>query len=848
MPLHEYRRKRDFGRTAEPRGQSSRRAAARTAALQFVVQKHAARRLHYDFRLELDGVLKSWAVPRGPSLVAGQRRMAAETEDHPLEYAGFEGVIPQGEYGGGTVLVWDRGFWTPIGDPHAGLRQGKLDFELAGEKLRGRWHLVRMRERERRRTSRPSWLLIKGNDAAAQPASAAEITETEPGSVLSGRDLDAVTRAQDRVWSSETGESSGAAAPRAPGDARDVPGSRRARLPRSAEPQLATLVTTAPSGEDWLHEVKFDGYRILCRIERGKVQLWTRAGNDWTAKLPALAAAARELPARSALLDGEVVVVDARGRSSFQALQRAINQRQADVQLYFFDLLHLDGRDLRSGPLLARKQALHHLLARLPPGSPLRYSDHVIGRGADFFEVACEAGTEGIVSKRVDAPYRAGRGRSWLKIKCGKRQEFVIAGFTEPRGSRVELGALLLAAHDAAPGSELRFCGKVGTGFDQATLADLRRRLEPLRIERPAVSHFPRARGVHWVRPELVCEVAFSEWTDDGRVRHPVFLGVREDKRAVEVQIEAPQPLPGADPASRDEGWIAGVRLSNPRRVYYPDPGITKRELAEYYERAADRVLPGLANRPLTLLRCPEGISGPRFYQKHANDSLADTIPRVRVRPGEDPYAMVTDLRSLIELVQIAVLELHVWGARSDRLDRPDLLVFDLDPDPSVSWQRVAGLASVFRVYLGELGLVPFARVTGGKGIHVVVPLERRTTWSELKEFAQGIARAFVREAPGELTARMSKRERSGKIFIDVFRNAPEATAIASYSTRAHPGAPVAMPVDWSELADAREPLRFGLRDAAARLSGPDPWAGFESSRRALTTSVRRRAGSTNDT
>jgi bifunctional non-homologous end joining protein LigD len=833
MGLREYDRKRDFGKTPEPRGRRAGRARGKAAALQFVVQQHAARRMHWDFRLELDGVLKSWAVPKGPSLVAGERRMAAQTEDHPIEYAAFEGVIPKGEYGGGTVVVWDRGYWQPIGDARKGLASGKLDFTLAGEKLRGRWHLVRMRERESDR-GRGSWLLIKGRDGEARPATAGAVVATETASVLSGRTLDEVARDADRVWSSRKGEAGEAPEIGPPGDPARVAGSRAAALPADAEPQLATLVDDAPDGDEWLHELKLDGYRLLCRVKGGKVAIRSRNGQDWTRRFPGLAEALRALPAKAALVDGEAVVYGAHGRTDFSALQAALGRPDhgaADVAFAAFDLLHLDGRDLRGAAQVDRKRALRALLARLPEGSPVRYCDHVVGRGAEFHAAACASGLEGVVSKRADAPYRAGRTRTWLKIKCAKRQELVIVGWTDPGGSRTGLGALLLGAHDE--GGALRYCGKVGTGFDRAALGALRAKLDRIAREKPALADPPRMRGAHWVAPKLVAEIGFTEWTRDGRVRHPVFLGLREDKAAADVSIEAPAPPPPAPRPPRDT--IAGVRLSSPDRVYWPDLGVTKRELAEYWEAVAERALPGLARRPLTLLRCPEGIEGQRFYQKHARPSVPESVARVLVRDDPEPYAMVTDLASIVSLVQVACLELHVQGARADKLDRPDLAVFDLDPDPSVPWERVKETAAALRTLLDDLGLVSFLRATGGKGLHVVAPLERRSTWDEVRAFAKGVAEELVRLAPTQFTARMTKASRKGKIYVDWVRNTPEATAIASWSPRARPGAPVAVPLAWGELDGLAGPPQESVREAPARLRDADPWAEFEVSRRPLT-------------
>jgi bifunctional non-homologous end joining protein LigD len=822
MALEEYRRKRDFHITPEPRGGKLGRSTGR----RFVVQKHAARRLHYDFRLELDGVLLSWAVPKGPSLVAGDRRMAVQTEDHPIEYGDFEGVIPKKEYGGGTVVLWDRGHWEPIGDARKDLKKGKLTFRLAGEKLRGRWHLVRTRANNGKKAS---WLLIKARDEEAKEAGAPAITDAEPKSVLTGRGLDEVERDADRVWSSHDGERD---APKIaePGDPSALTDAKKSRMPRTLEPQLATLVDAVPSGEEWLHELKLDGYRLLCRLDGSKVQLLTRAGNDWTDRFPTLAEALAGLPARSALFDGEAVVLDAQGRSDFQALQRSFGQERRDLHLFAFDLLYLDGYDLRHAPLVERKRLLQQLLARAPEGGTLRYSDHVQGQGSAFMDVACRSGAEGIVSKRADAPYVSKRTRTWLKIKCSKRQEFVIVGFTDPAGSRTGIGALLLGARDEE--GALRYAGKVGTGFDTSTLQMLHRKLEPLEIPKTAVVGAPRARGQHWVRPELVAEVRFAEWTRDGKVRHSTFMGLREDKDAEEVRLEQEQPVVVVGPpAVRDE--VAGVRLSTPDRVYFPESGVTKSELAQYYERVADRMLPTIVQRPLSMVRCPESREE-CFYQKRADRTIPKRVGRVVVKKGREPYAMVEDLASLISLVQVGVLEFHVWGARADKLDRPDLLIFDLDPDPTVEWRMIADTAKVLRNLLDEIGLAAFVRTTGGKGLHVVTPLQRRSTWEEVKGFAHAIALHLVAAAPDRFTAKMTKAKRHGKIFIDTFRNDPESTAIASWSARAREGAPVAAPLAWEELeADARPVIT--VRDVGTRLAMPDPWADFEASRRALT-------------
>lgn len=881
MPqLTDYKQKRDFRRTPEPKGDARKRRPAER--LQFVVQKHAARRLHYDLRLEHQGVLKSWAVPKGPSLDPRKRRLAVQTEDHPLEYANFEGIIPPREYGAGTVQVWDRGHWQPRGDAEQGLRDGKLEFLLHGDKLRGRWMLVRMPREAGRQVKDPhdNWLLIKARDREACQTDADRLLQTRSESVLSGRDIPAITRERDRAWSREAGEllvpRGGASDGRglgsdprgggkraeealhAPGQLERVRGAKRTDPPERLTPQLATLVEQLPEGPGWFHEPKLDGYRLVCRRIGDEIRLCTRRGNDWTARFAPIAKALRALPCAQVILDGEVVVFDRRGLSDFQLLQNAIGRAQAPVILVAFDLLYLDGWDLRGAALRARKELLRLLLAAGPPA--LRYGDHLEGHGAAFFREACSAGLEGVVSKRAEDPYRGQRGASWLKRKCKRREELVIVGFTDPGGSRVGLGALLLATREE-PGGALRYAGKVGTGFNEATLRALRERLERGVRRTPPLEGtraHPETRKARWVEPELVAEVVFGSWTKDGLIRHATYRGLRADKSAREVVREAalperavgtaPGPLleerpiatspapNGRRPAASDTVRVAGVQLTHPDKVLYPETGITKRELAQYYERVAEQVLPYVQFRPLTLLRCPDGHTAGCFYQKHANKTVPSRVPRVVVEAAEAPYIMIDGLPALISLVQLGVLELHVWGARADRLEQADLLVFDLDPAEGLPWRAVVDAGHLLRERLEELGLEAFARVSGGKGLHVVVPLVPGPPWDVVKPFCQAVALALVREHPTRFTAKLSKRRREGKIFIDYLRNARDATAIASYSARAKPGAPVALPVSWDELdPSAPAPPRFSLREVPELVRRRrDPWATFEGARRPL--------------
>ncbi|HEX3113196.1 MAG TPA: DNA ligase D, partial [Candidatus Eisenbacteria bacterium] len=695
MPLTTYRKKRDFRKTPEPKGGT--RTARRRRGLAYVIQKHAASHLHYDFRLELDGVLKSWAVPKGPSLNPADKRLAVEVEDHPIEYGGFEGTIPKGEYGGGSVLLWDRGTWTPVGDAHEGLEKGRLSFELQGEKLKGKWLLIRMKGRDEDR--KPTWLLFKEKDAESRTRG--DVLRDRPESVKTGREIEEVG-SNGKVWHSDR--------PKARGRSTSKPAPRTPRIPPM---QLATLVARAPEGEDYLHEIKYDGYRALCRLARGSASFLMRSGQDWTSRFAALAAEAERLDAGQAVLDGEIVIVEPDGRTSFQALQNSMNGGGRGALVYYaFDLLSKDGEDLTRLPLEERKAALEELLAGA--GDAIRYSDHVVGNGPAVFEEACRRGLEGIISKRRDAAYRGGRVGSWLKVKCTARQELVIVGYTEPQGSRAGFGALLLGVRDGA--GPIRYAGRVGTGFTHESLLDLTRRLRALETKESSVTGVPRSgRGVHWVEPKLVAEVAFTGWTDDGKLRHPSFQGLREDKKPSEARRERPQAPPKPTrkgPPKRDpekkaplrdpphddpkhppvreppdearQATVAGVTITHPTRVLFPEAGITKLDLASYMESVAERMLPHVKERPLMLVRCPEGRTGGCFFQKHPGFTVPPAVRQITVREskGNATYLAVSSVAGLVGLIQVGVIEIHIWGARQDRQDAPDRIVFDLDPDP----------------------------------------------------------------------------------------------------------------------------------------------------------------------
>jgi bifunctional non-homologous end joining protein LigD len=873
--LAEYRRKRRFDRTPEPAGGKRTRPGSR-----FCVQKHAASQLHYDFRLEMDGVLVSWAVPKGPSLDPAEKRFAAHVEDHPVEYGEFEGIIPKEQYGGGTVMLWDCGTWEPEGDAAASYRKGRLKFSLHGEKMRGSWALVRMGG-ERGKDDK-NWLLIKHDDEFAKHGRGSSLVDERAESVATGRSMEEIAADADATWDSNRGgkatarakprrksraksasrAASRAAAPRRSRSAQ-IPDVVETRLPAFVEPELATLVDAVPDGDDWLYETKFDGYRILCRVANGEATLLSRNRKDWTDRLPALADAAAKLPVDDALLDGEAVLVGSKGRTSFQAMQNALSEgRAGDVTYFAFDLLHLNGHDIRAAALEERKRVLEKLLARRSKAGPIRYSRHVRGRGGDFFDRACGRSEEGIICKRADAPYRSGRGRDWLRVKCTKGQEVVVVGFTDPEGARTGFGALIVGVHD--PSGALRFAGKVGTGFTETSLRELHAKLRKLETAKPPVTDPPRGaalRGVHWVRPKLVAEVGFLEWTRDGRLRHPTFNGLRTDKAPSEVMREREKPVrasaavrtrPGrtramrvATAKRRTADDVAGVRLTHPERVVYPGEGITKLDVARWYEAVAERMLPHVVHRPLTLVRCPQGSGSKCFFQKHWTDAApsairATLVPEaVRGEPAQ--YMEIDSAAGLVALAQMGALEVHVWGSRVEDLERPDRIVFDLDPDPTVSWPGVVAGALELRERLGDLGLETFVKTTGGKGLHVVVPVRPLADWDETKSFARAIADAVVADSPDRYTANMSKARRTGRTFIDYLRNGRGATAIAPYSTRARPGAPVAMPVEWAELKPKSRP-EFTIGNALARVSRSDPWKSIASVRQKLTAAIRKRA------
>ena len=824
-PLETYRKKRDFKRTQEPRGEASKAKGDL-----FVVQKHDARRLHYDFRLEMDGVLKSWAVTRGPSLVPGDKRLAVHVEDHPIAYADFEGAIPKGEYGGGTVIVWDTGHWNPIGDPQRQYKKGHLEFELDGEKLKGRWHLVRMHGKPGEK--RENWLLIKGEDAFAREEGAPDLLDEKPQSVKTGR---VITDVENEApgWSSKSGPIPKKSSGRKAQNTAFSKGAEKAPKPDFIAPELATLTDAAPKGGRWLHEIKFDGYRIQAHIADGKVVLYSRGGLDWTAKFgQQVADDLLALGVESAIFDGEIVVENASGLSDFSALQSDLSAGRSDRFVYYmFDILYLDGHDLRAVPLFERKALLEKRLAK--SSSLVRFSEAFDAEGASVLSNACGLGLEGIVSKLKDSPYKSGRSSDWRKSKCIGRQEFVIAGFVHSTATRGAIGSLLLGVQEERG---LIPVGRVGTGFSVNVAKALFKKLNAMRQDESPFSVALTAeerRGAKFVTPELVAEVEFRAWTADRRLRHAAFRGLREDKAAADVTWEK-QVMPVPERSSLE----TDVKLTHPDRIYWPEAGVTKQGLADYYAEVWPRIEPFVINRPLALLRCPTGIEGEHFFQKHAWKGLNAHIVEVKDPANEDeePFISIRNFDGLIGLVQAGTLEIHPWGSTLKNWELPDMLTMDLDPGEGVAWERVVDAAFETRDRLEALGLASFVKTSGGKGLHVVVPLKPKADWEALKTFTKAMADQMAADSPERYVSTISKAKRKGKILIDYLRNQRGMTAVAPYSLRARPGAAVSMPLSWDELSPVIGPTHFTILNTPTRLAAleSDPWQDFHAAAKVL--------------
>lgn len=844
MSLREYRRKRDFKRTSEPKGASAKDS---DEGMRFVVHKHAARRLHYDLRLELDGVLKSWAVTRGPSLVPGDKRLAVQTEDHPIEYLDFEGPIPQGEYGAGRMIVWDQGTWRSDTDPHRQLAKGHLSFELKGEKLGGAWHLVRLktdREKKRTRSAKENWLLIKSDDAAAEPPGADVLAE-QPRSTKTGRTIEEVEPPpppREKLATSVPGEEVSANRRRTKRKALELPaGAKPAPLPEFVPPALATLSEKPPAGARWAHEVKFDGYRLIARIERGHVKLRTRSGLDWTERFQGLVGPLAALEAKSAMLDGEVVVEGKDGASSFPELQADLSAGRSDRFVYYvFDLLYLDGNDLREVPARERRRLLEDFVGN--DGQHVRVSTQFAEDGAVVLKHSCRLGLEGIVSKRLDAPYRSGRTPVWMKSKCVTGDEFVIVGYTPSTVQRRAIGALVLARRGA---EGLVYAGRVGTGFSVATSEELWQRLQPMHASTPAVPSLSAEarRGVRWVVPDLVASVDYRALTGDGLLRHAAFKGLRDDKSVADLAA-APDPAKTRSKSVKGR-TIPGLHLghlSHADRPLWPEDGVTKEGLAGYLTEVWDWIAPYVVERPLALVRCPDGVAGGCFFQKHrfAGISLAIGIA-ADPDDGKD-ILFIRDLEGLVGLAQASVCEIHTWGARLADPEHPDMVTFDLDPAEDTGWDAVVAAAFDVRDRLAALRLPSFVKTSGGKGLHVVAPLKPRAGWDEVKNFAGGLAAQMAKDSPERYTDVMSKRVRQGRIFIDYLRNGRGATTVAAYSPRARAGAAVSIPIAWTELNAGMKPDRFDIANVLNRLThSQDPWADFFKSARPLPSLAKAR-------
>lgn len=826
-PLQEYQRKRDFNATPEPAGTRSRRQPAH--ALQYCIQKHDASHLHYDFRLELDGTLKSWAIPKGPSLDPKVRRLAIHVEDHPLDYADFEGHIPEGHYGAGDVIVWDRGVWEPEGDPRSAFAKGKLRFRLQGEKLAGVWNLFRTHLAGKKE----QWMLVKSDDDQARSESEYSIVEAQPDSVLSERTL-LPRRAKVPAMPTKR-----AASPRSrPASAKN------AALPDHLQPQLATLVDAPPAG-DWHYEVKFDGYRILARIEGADVRLFTRNGHDWSAKMPHQVQALRDLKLKSAWLDGEVVVAGENGLADFQALQNAFDTEHDErITYYVFDLPFLGGQDLRQVPLQDRRETLRQLLEGRE-SEQVKYSADFDQPVDSLLDSACRLELEGLIGKRADSLYSGRRSSDWIKLKCKQRQEFVIVGYTEPKGSRNGFGALLLALHDNDSG-QLRYAGKVGTGFSTTTQDSIHARLKPLEVDKPALVKPPagaEARGVHWLKPQLLAEVAYAQMTRDGVVRHSVFHGLRDDKPATAIDLERAMPKTRVAKPS-PQPMLGDLRLTHPDRVIDASSGVTKRQVAEYYAQVAPWILPQLKDRPVALVRAPDGLSGELFFQKNAGQlHIPDVVSYSKAQAGQAAM-ILNSTESLLGAVQMNMLELHTWNGTDKDFDKPDRFVLDLDPDPALPWKAMLEATQLTLTLLDELGLNVFLKTSGSKGMHLVVPLTRRAGWDEVKDFSHAIVQYLARLFPERLSAVSGPKNRVGRIFIDYLRNGKGATTVCAYSLRAREGLPVSVPIWREELPQLKGANQWHIGNLAERLAEvDDPWADLAKTRQSITARMRKQMG-----
>lgn len=839
--LDSYQAKRNFAVTSEPAlGGSS--DSGRT----FVIQKHWASKLHYDLRLEFNGTMKSWAIPKGPSLDPKDKRMAVAVEDHPIAYAGFEGTIPAKQYGAGKVIIWDRGTWEPVSDADAALRTGNLKFRLRGDKLHGLWALVRMKTPDRKREA---WLLIKERDDAARASTEFSVVDELPDSVVVPNEV-AATRSRTTAHAAAPPKQG----PKTPSTTK--PPSRRAKLARVGvaaklpdflPPQLATRVDQVPSNAaDWQYEIKFDGYRMLTRVEAGEVKLFTRNGNNWTSKLRHLANAIVAGKYPDGWYDGEIVVLNEKGMPDFGALQRAFDTpNSGGIVLYLFDLPYCDGMDLRAVRIEQRRDLLQSIVIKNPNDS-LRFSETFDGAMTDILGAACRLGLEGVIGKRRGSRYVSQRSADWVKVKCGERQEFVVGGFTDPKGSRDAFGALLLGVH--ADDGSLRYVGKVGSGFSDASLKEIAKKLKPLYQPSSPFAHVPAEhKRAHWLKPEMLVEVSFSEWTKDEHLRAPVFRGIRTDKEAKLIRRESPEAAlvnrsaPDTNPPKTSTS-PPSLNVTHGERVLDDSTGLTKLELVRYYALVGSVMMPHLKQRPVSLVRAPEGFAGELFFQKHIDKKLPSGLEALdpALDPGHAPLVAVANASGLIASAQWNVVEFHTTNALATHMERPDRLIFDLDPGAGVTWPQLQQATELVHAFLTELELVCFAKTSGGKGIHIVVPIVRRYEWAVAKDFAHAVVTHLARVLPALFVDKSGPKNRVGKIFIDYLRNGRGATTVSAWSARARPGAGVSVPVAWDEIRALKAADQWTVRNIHSRLDqGNSPWSGYEKVANGLTRAMR---------
>jgi len=836
--LSVYKAKRNFAVTSEP----AEGGKANPHALSFVVQKHAASRLHYDFRLELDGVMLSWAVPKGPSFDPKEKRMAIHVEDHPISYSSFEGTIPPKQYGAGTVIVWDNGTWEPVGDPRAGMAAGKLVFRLHGQKLEGLWELVNIAKGGERQEP---WILFKKKDEFARPHADYDVVTALPDSVIA-KPLKKVARKPSK----------NAEHPKPSSVRNPLASAKSSALPQTLKPQLATLAAGIPRTGEWLYEIKFDGYRLMARLDKGKVGLITRGGHDWAQKMPQLVDELGKMGLTSTFLDGEIVVLGPSGAPDFNALQNAFDKHQGTDQIVYFvfDAPFFEGADLRDVPLKARREVLRAFFEERA-SEHVRFSADFPADPSSILRSACQLQLEGVIAKRADAPYVSRRSETWLKLKCKLRQEFVVCGYTDRSDNSAQIGSLLLGIHDAK--SNLMPAGSVGTGWSVDEAAEFKKKLVPLAADGPPFDKGTlkpgrwskrRAGAERWVRPVLLAEVAFAEWTPDGQIRHASFIGLRDDKPAKAIVREQPKVISGPDPATLATGKqrpsVGTVKVSHGERLIDPTSGVTKLDLVRFYESMTDFILPHLKGRPCSLVRGPAGVGGELFFQKHGEkigipgiNELPETL-----WPGHKALLEVASAKALVGAAQMNVIEFHTWNSTAKVIEKPDRMVFDLDPGEGTPWEQIQEAATLVRAMLRALGLEAWLKTSGGKGLHVVVPLAPRYDYETVKGFSQAVVQHLAKTIPTRFVAKSGPSNRVGKLFVDYLRNGHGATTAAAFSARARPGLGVSIPVSWDDLPQLKSGAQWNVRTAREHLSfqAADPWEAYWKTRQPFAEAMKR--------